>query len=405
MIKGILIKKGLEPSQIRLEMQEIGVDPRGVEIMMDKFQQFTIRLFDLSFRQVAIMKQEMLARGAEAAISWKVCSWDAPEPGERFDVLLSGTLSQFYQFIYKLKQQPFKLPEIAVLIDQALRNYSPGTLSPVQIKGKSYQLLTKTYVMGIINLTPDSFSKDGLYSKENYIDLALQQAVQMVADGVDFLDIGAESSRPGAPQVEETEEERRLLPVIKELVKAVDVPISVDTYKADIAEKAVELGVSMINDIWGLQAPDDPGYRMAQVAAEAGVPVIIMHNKRENPGYRFLLKEIIESLDDSISIALNQGIKSEQILIDPGIGFAKTCQDNLQILRNLDQLKILGRPILLGVSRKSVIGLTLDLPVEERLEGTIASVIWGISKGANIMRVHDVKAVSRAIRMCDAIRQ
>jgi dihydropteroate synthase len=257
--------------------------------------------------------------------------------------------------------------------------------------------------MGIINITPDSFSKDGLYHKTNYIDLALEQAEQMVIDGADFLDVGAESTRPGAIAVSEGEEIARLLPLIKELVRNVRLPISVDTYKPIVAEEALNAGASIINDIWGLQAPGDLEHQMAMIIAEAKVPVIIMHNKT-NPGYGFLMKEIIDSLSRSIEIACQSGIDLEKIIVDPGIGFAKSYQDNLYILQNLDQLKILGRPILLGASRKSVVGLTLDLPVNERLEGTIATSIWGIAKGANILRVHDILAHSRAVKMCDAIK-
>ncbi len=267
-----------------------------------------------------------------------------------------------------------------------------------------YDLKARTYIMGIINLTPDSFSKDGIYGKENYIDLALRQAEEMITAGADFLDLGAESTRPGAEKISEDEEAKRVLPVLKELAKVVSVPISIDTYKPALAEGALNIGATIINDIWGLQAPDDPERRMAKVAAAAKCPVIIMHNKRE-PGYDFLVKEVIESLEKSITIALDNEVEAGKIIIDPGVGFGKTYQDNLQILHNLEQLQVLGKPILLGISRKSVIGLTLDLPVEERLEGTIAANLWGVSKGANILRVHDVKAVTRAVRMYDAINK
>lgn len=272
-----------------------------------------------------------------------------------------------------------------------------------EINGQMYDFHSRTYIMGIINLTPDSFSGDGIYSKTNFIDEALSQAERMIAAGADFLDVGAESTRPKAAGVSETEEEERLLPVIRQLIPACKVPISIDTYKPGVAEKAINLGAAIINDIWGLKAPDDPQRRMARVAAEAKVPVIIMHNKTE-PVYANIMNEIRASLADSIQIATEAGLPVERIIIDPGIGFGKTYQDNLTVLHRLDELQSLGRPVLLGTSRKSVVGLTLDLPVTERLEGTIATCIWGITKGANILRVHDVKAVSRAARMCDAIR-
>jgi dihydropteroate synthase len=272
----------------------------------------------------------------------------------------------------------------------------------LNIKGEKYDLNARTYVMGIINLTPDSFSQDGLYGQKDYIDLALKQGEEMVAAGADFLDLGAESTRPGAEQISEEEEAKRILPVIKELVRMVSVPISVDTYKPGIAEAALNTGASIINDIWGLQSSDDPGRRMAKLAATFKCPIIIMHN-RKKPEYRSLVKDIIDSLNESITIALENRVDPGQIIIDPGIGFGKTYQDNLKVLQNLDQLRVLGKPILLGISRKSVIGLTLELPVEERLEGTIAANLWGIFKGANILRVHDVKAVKRAVKMYDAI--
>lgn len=275
-------------------------------------------------------------------------------------------------------------------------------LPPVMIQGEPYHLDSRTYVMGIINLTPDSFSNDGLYGRNNYIDRAVRQAREMVEAGADFLDVGAESTRPGAPPVDEAEEARRLLPALRELVSAVKVPFSVDTYKPRIAEQALNLGVAMLNDIWGLLSPYDPERRMAKIAGDSGAPVIVMHNAEKNV-YQDLMPELIARLEDSIRVAINHGVREEQIIVDPGIGFAKSLQDNLQIIRELDRLKILGRPILLGTSRKSVIGAALDLPVTERLEGTIATSVWGVIKGANIVRVHDVKAIVRATRMCDAI--
>lgn len=276
-------------------------------------------------------------------------------------------------------------------------------MSQVSINGQLYNFHSRTHIMGIINLTPDSFSGDGVYSRTNYIDEALRQAEQMMADGADFLDVGAESTRPKAERVGEAEEEKRLLPVLRELIPACKTPVSVDTYKPGVAEKAIALGAAIINDIWGLKAPDDPGRRMARVAAEAKVPVIVMHNKPE-PVYKDIMAEIKASLEESIQIAVESGLPAEQVIIDPGIGFGKTYPDNLTVLRRLDELQCLRRPVLLGTSRKSVVGLTLDLPVSERLEGTIATCVWGIAKGASILRVHDVKAVFRAARMCDAIR-
>ena len=401
-VNGIIIEKGLNQAELKSRMGEIGVDPRGVAIMAGKFDHYQVRLYDLTFRQAAIIKQEMLARGADAAVPWNVCSWQQ-ETGVLYQALLSGTKRQLEQFITKLKQQPFGLPGIAANLETALNNYSGETSNfTISIGNRIYDLTVRTYIMGIINLTPDSFSDDGLYGKPNYIDLALKQAEEMIAAGADFLDLGAESTRPGSEMVPEEEESKRILPVVKELARAVTVPIAVDTYKPAVAEAALNQGASIINDIWGLQSPDDPERRMAKVAAAAKCPVIIMHNQKE-PGYRFLMKELIEGLNKSIAIAVEHGVGIGQIIIDPGIGFGKTYQDNLQVLQNLDQLRVIGRPVLLGTSRKSVIGKTLDLPVEERLEGTIAANLWGVAKGVQILRVHDVQAITRAVRMYEAI--
>jgi dihydropteroate synthase len=402
-IKGIIIDRDAAAAGIERQMTEIGVDPRGIEIMTDKFEWYTIRVYQVSFRQAAIIKQEMLAQGADAAVSWQVCSWDRAGSESPHSLLLAGTLRQLRRFIAKLKQQPFGLPELAVRIETGLANYRQSQPLPTMINGQAYDLFAKTYVMGIINVTPDSFSKDGLLNKQDYIEAALRQAERMIAEGADFLDVGAESTRPGATKVDPAEEEKRLLPVIKELAASFGVPISVDTYKPEVAAKAIGLGASIINDQWGLRWPEDPEQRMAKVAGESGAPVIVMHN-RTQPGYTDLIREAIDWLDGSIEIAQKNGVKAGQIIVDPGIGFGKTYQDNLQILANLEKFKVLGLPILLGTSRKSVIGLTLDLPVEERLEGTLAAVVWGLAHGVNIVRVHDVQSISRAVRMGDAIK-
>lgn len=277
-------------------------------------------------------------------------------------------------------------------------------MATFRIKDQIYDCGARAYVMGIINLTPDSFSNDGLYRETDWLEHALQQGRQMVADGADFLDVGAESTRPGAAALPEDEEAKRLFPVLRELVATVSVPLSIDTYKPRIAARALEMGAAIINDIWGLNAPNDPEHRMAEVVAQSGATVVIMHNQAQ-PGYQDVIGEVIASLNNSIQIALNAGIDPERIIVDPGIGgsFGKTQSDNLLLLRQLERLKVLGRPILLGTSRKSVIGAALDLPVTERLEGTIATNVWGVAQGANIVRVHDVKAICRAVKMCDAI--
>jgi len=402
-IKRITINQALEERRLRGEMRRIGVDPRGIDIMEDKFEHYVVKIYGLTYRQAAIIKQEMLARGADAAVSWQVCSWTESDKSKEHEVMLGGTLRQLRQLIEKLKQQPFGLADVAQKLSEALDNYR-NAHPKLKIGDRYYDISERTLIMGIINLTPDSFSKDGLHGGFNAIDAAIEQAQQMIAAGADILDIGAESTRPGGAPVSEEEEAARLFPVLKELVKAVDVPISIDTYKPVIAEKALDMGATIINDVWGLRWPHDPEHRMAKICGEADATVVLMHNQSQ-PGYQNLMSEVIDSLSESLEIAVKYGVDPEKTIVDPGIGFAKTYEDNLNILQNLNELKILGRPVLLGTSRKSVIGLTLNLPVEERMEGTIATVVWGVAQGAGIIRVHDVQAVSRAVKMCDAIRK
>jgi dihydropteroate synthase len=248
--------------------------------------------------------------------------------------------------------------------------------------------------MGIINVSPDSFSGDGLDS----VDAAVAQAHRFVAEGVDMLDVGGESTRPGSSPTSADEELHRVIPVLERLKGKVKVPLSVDTYKFDVARRALDAGAEMLNDIWGLK--QEP--RLAALAADRGVPIILMSNQRDKPR-RQIIPAVLSDLKRSIDMALDAGVPWENIIIDPGIGFGKTLEQNLELVRRLDEFKILGRPILLGTSRKSMIGLVLDLPPEQRLEGTAASSAIGIAKGADIIRVHDVKEMIRVCRMSDAI--
>ena len=253
----------------------------------------------------------------------------------------------------------------------------------------------RTLIMGILNMTPDSFSDGGRY---NAVDTALERACQLVQDGADIIDIGGESTRPGYEQIPVEEEIERVIPIIERLAKEVDVPISIDTYKAEVARAALKAGAHIINDIWGAKADPD----MAKVAAETGAPIILMHNRQEKP-YENFIRDALNDLYESIQITKKAGVKDSQIILDPGIGFAKNLQENLLMMRNLHLIASLGYPVLLGTSRKSMIGNTLKLPVEERIEGTIASVCLGIQQGCQIMRVHDVKENARAARMMDAM--
>jgi len=254
----------------------------------------------------------------------------------------------------------------------------------------------RTYIMGILNVTPDSFSDGG---KFNEVNKALNHAKEMIKDGVDIIDIGGESTRPGHKYVEADEEIQRVIPVIKELKKEINVPISIDTYKARVAEEALKLGVEMINDVWGLKKDKE----MANVVAKYNACVCIMHNQDGTEYDKDIMESMKESLQESIDLALNAGVSKDKIVIDPGIGFGKTFEQNLEVLKRMNELKELGYPILLGTSRKSVIGNVLNVEPKERLEGTIATTVLGIRDGVDIVRVHDVKENLKAAKMADAI--
>ena len=274
----------------------------------------------------------------------------------------------------------------------------------------------KTWIMGILNVTLDSFSGDGLLNQKDTFQAALDQAHMFVNDGADILDVGGESTRPGAQPVSLQEELDRVIPVIEKIHSELDVPLSVDTYKSIVAEAAIQAGAQWVNDVWGLRADE----RMAEVVAKTGVPVVIMHN-RSKPNqaeiqdrlggryvgveYQDLIKDVNRELLESVNIANTTGVKNTQIILDPGIGFGKTVKQNLELINRLNEIKALGFPVLLGPSRKSFIGYTLDVPPEERLEGTLAACVVGILRGADILRVHDVRAVARVARMTNAIIQ
>ncbi len=253
----------------------------------------------------------------------------------------------------------------------------------------------KTLVMGILNITPDSFSDGGRYRS---VEAAVAKAKQMELEGADLIDIGGESTRPGSAAVSVEEELNRILPVIEAVSKEVSIPISVDTYKAETAKQAIHAGAHIINDVWGGKADD----RMAAVAAELDVPFILMHN-RQGSQYGAFIRDAFHDVFESIDIAKRAGVREENIILDPGIGFAKDFNKNMEMMRNLDHLAALGYPVLLATSRKSMIGEVLGLPPQERVEGTLATVCYGIQKGCHMVRVHDVKETVRTCKMMDAL--
>lgn len=259
----------------------------------------------------------------------------------------------------------------------------------------------RTYIMGILNVTPDSFSDGGDF---NSVEKALKHAKEMVAEGADMVDIGGESTRPGhiyvdSEYVDSEEEIRRVVPVIKALREEISVPMSIDTYKADVAEEALKLGVEMVNDVWGLRRDEN----MANVVAKYDAEVCIMHNQDGTEYDKDIMESIKDFLNESIKMALDAGVKKEKIVLDPGIGFGKTFEQNLEVLRRLGELRELGYPILLGTSRKSVIGNVLHLEPKDRVEGTVATTVLGVRDGVDIVRVHDITENLRAAKMADAI--
>jgi len=272
----------------------------------------------------------------------------------------------------------------------------------LEIGQRVLDLSSRTHLMGVLNVTPDSFSDGGKFFK---LEEAIKQGLKLAEEGADMIDVGGESTRPGSEPVTIQEELHRVIPVIEELTKLIQVPISIDTYKSRVAKEALDSGASMVNDISGLRF--DQG--MKKVIAEYDVPVVLMHvqgtpkNMQENPKYENLFEDIKSYLNQSISMAEEAGIGEDKIIIDPGIGFGKTLDDNLRILKNLVEFKSLGKPVMIGVSRKSFIGKILDLPTDERLEGSLASMAIAIMNGANILRVHDVKESKRVAKLVDAI--
>ena len=285
----------------------------------------------------------------------------------------------------------------------------------LQVGNHTFDWGSRTYVMGILNITPDSFSGDGMISRGDAIRTAVEQARDFIANGADLLDVGGESTRPGSQPVNADEEKGRVIPVIEAIASEFpDALISIDTYKANVAEAAFKAGAHILNDVWGLRA--DPA--LAAVAAAFRVPVILMHNRsspasvevREQLGnayigstYENLMEDVKRELLASVGLAVRAGVEESRIILDPGIGFGKTREHNLELINRLDEIRALGFPVLLGPSRKSFIGFTLDLPADQRVEGTAATVAVGITRGADIIRVHDVKEMARVAKMTDAM--
>jgi dihydropteroate synthase len=378
-------------------MGKVGVDPTGMKLMMGKTLHYNLKVEGIAPRMANLLKQEMLSVGGDAALDKRGLDCSSSST----DTLLMGTEKQFEKLFSKLEQYP-DLQSFGESLREILRNLSRAHYT-IRCRKRTFTLGKQTLLMGVLNVTPDSFSDGGLFFDR---EKAIARGMKMIEEGADFIDIGGESTRPGSKPLGLDEELRRVIPVIESLGKETDVPVSIDTYKSSVAEKAIQAGAQIINDISGLHL--DP--LLSEVAAKADIPLVLMHI-RGNPEtmqkdvhYESLFSEIIQYLKESIRTAESAGVDPEQIIIDPGIGFGKTVKDNLLILKNLQEFKILGKPLLLGTSRKTFIGKILDADVTERLEGTLSSIVVGVLNGAHIIRCHDVLQAKRAIAIADAVR-
>ncbi|WP_188066787.1 dihydropteroate synthase [Brevibacillus brevis] len=372
------------------ELVKRGVPVPEAERMTEAGTSLKIHTENMSVATAQSVRKIMHSFDAEAVIS------DQPGTADKKYVLLLASHKKMDLALDYMKTQTEELRALAAEVREVLA--MPAKLRARRELNCGQYVLPlgeRTLVMGILNVTPDSFSDGGRYVD---VEAALAQARAMVEAGADLIDIGGESTRPGSEAVDEATELDRVLPVIRMLSQALSVPLSIDTYKAAVAERAIMEGAHIINDVWG--AKRDP--RMADVAARLDVPIILMHN-REDTDYHDFFPNYIKDLRESVQIALQAGVKQERIILDPGIGFVRTVEQNLETMRRLDDLVGLGYPVLLATSRKRMIGHVLDLPVDERVEGTAATVALGAAKGCHMVRVHDVKEMKRVTKMMDAM--
>lgn len=366
---------------IEEEMKRIGISYLGLKIVTPKTNLYAIKVKEIDNRAAAILKQEMLSAGGDVAIPEFVSAFKMG----KCDVIIIGTEVQYKVLAQKLIVQPFDLKELAAKIEDSFKG------KPLLLSWKKYKLSLKNnkYVMGIVNLSPDSFYDGGRYST---LDDVKEHVEQMVKDGVDIIDVGAESTRPGTKSISLEDEKKRLIPVLKMISKMTKKPISVDTYKPEVAQMAINNGATIINDVTGLK-----NKRMISLIAKHNIPVVIMHMRgtpstmQQNTEYKDIMSEIVEFFRERIEFAVKNGIKEDKIIIDPGIGFGKSIEGNFLIIKRLEELKTLKKPVLIGLSRKSFIGKVLNLDIEQRLSGTIAMNMISLLNGADIIRVHDVK--------------
>lgn len=378
------------------EMEKIGVSPGGVRAMAGKTQTVVVKIAGADIPTAHIIKQQMLSIGGDAAVAKGVLTHDV----DRTDILIIGTHPQLEELSRKLSYQPFGLPALGERIAELVRAAAPAR-RVVRACDHVLNVDERVHVMGILNVTPDSFSDGGLYMRPTE---ALEHALRMVAEGADIVDVGGQSSRPGATPISEEDELKRVVPVVERIRSKWEGPISVDTTRSRVAELAIEAGASIVNDISALSADE----RMPEVTARAGAACVLMHMRgtpetmQNDPRYDDLMGEIAFELAGAIDRAREAGVKEDRMVVDPGLGFGKTAEHNLAILRRLPELRVLDKPILVGPSRKSFIGKVLDLPTEDRLEGTLAAAAYAVAQGARVLRVHDVAPTVRTVRMVAA---
>lgn len=378
--------------RIVAEMNKIGSDSGAIKRMATKAETLCIHVENVSLKAAHILKQEMLALGGDCAVHMKVSMLDIAESS----VLMVATGSQMRDVLRSLHGQPFGLKRLGAEIEELLSQQDrQRRRTELVCKDHRLPLGQRTLVMGILNMTPDSFSDGGQF---NNVERAMAHAKEMIEAGADIIDVGGESTRPGHVPVGVEEELERVIPIVTALANTYQVPISIDTCKAEVADRAITAGAHIINDVWGARHDT----RMAEVAAGHDVPIILMHN-RDNRNYKDFFSDVVADLRESMQLAFHAGVKKENIILDPGIGFAKSHEQNLETMRRLDDIVALGYPVLLGTSRKSMIGQVLDLPPQERVEGTAATVALGITKGCQIVRIHDVKEMKRVCVMMDAM--
>jgi len=385
----------LQPQEAKNLMREIGVDPCGIKIMFPKAIAYPILLDDISNIAANILKQELLALGADAALARGSLTGQV----KRTKCLMLANLSQFNQLIEKLNRQPFGLGGLAKRLAETIKNYQKDKFE-IELGRFKLNLGAHVRIMGILNLTPDSFSNDGLYyllAKKNLAKI-LEIAQKLCVDGADILDVGGESSRPGACPITVKQEIQRVIPVVKLLAKSIKIPISVDTYKPQVADAALSAGAVLVNDISGLRS-----LKMAKIIAKHKAAAVLMHMRgkpatmQNSVHYNCLIPEIMQSLSISIKRAEDSGINPDKIIIDPGIGFGKELKHNLRILEHLSEFKVLGKPIMVGTSRKSFIGKITKTPPGQRVFGSIASCVWAALSGAQIVRAHDVRETKQGL--------